>query len=280
MFYWQNFLLKSRTSLNSIHLSFLHMRLLSRFISIIGIFLLVACAGTGKDELANPDDPHEGFNRSMYDFNDSVDSYVSSPLVTTYQWIFPDFLEIAVANFFTNLKEPRTVINDGLQGKELQAGADLERFVINTLLGFGGLVNVAGYADIDYHEEDFGQTLAVWQVPRGEYVVIPLLGPSSYRAIPGEIVDAASSPVSYVSWPIQLLGLLNARSAADQSLQFIDEAAVDPYVFMRASYIQWRDYQITEGANVSDDLLIPGMDDEFLNDEDLELLEEDLNINL
>ena len=123
------------------------------------------------------------------------------------------------------------------------------------------------------------QTLAVWGTPRGEYLILPLLGPSSYRGIPGEIVDAASSPVSYAIWPIQILDLLNERANAEQSLKFIDEAAVDPYIFMRASYIQWRDYQITEGANTAENLLMPELD-ESLDDEAMELSEQDLRIKL
>ncbi|MDF1582247.1 MAG: VacJ family lipoprotein [Methyloprofundus sp.] len=245
-------------------------QLASRFIGIVGALLLAACASSGEVVEVNVQDPHEGLNRSIYAFNDDVDTYVASPLVTGYQWILPDLLETALTNFFTNLKEPKTVLNDGLQGKGQQAGVDFERFLINTLLGFGGLIDVASYADIEYHEEDFDQTLAVWGVPRGDYLVLPLLGPSAYRTIPGEIVDAFCSPATYAIWPIQLLGVFNARSNAAQSLNFINEAAVDPYVFMRASYLQWRDYQITEGANTSDNLLIPGMD-EMLDEEEEEL---------
>lgn len=254
-------------------------RLFSRLLIVAGFFLVTGCASSGKVEDINAEDPHEGFNRSMHGFNEKVDTYVSSPLVTSYQWITPGLLRTSVANFFTNLKEPRTVLNDALQGKEKPAGEDLERFVINTLFGFGGLIDVASHADIEYHQEDFSQTLAVWGVPRGQYLVLPVLGPSSYRGVPGKIADAASSPVSYAIWPIQVLDLLNERSNAEQSLKFIDEAAVDPYIFMRASYLQWRDHQISEGENSTEDLLLPELDDAF-DEEELELLEEDLDIKL
>ena len=257
----------------------MNIRLFYRFIIVFGFSLLVACASTNKIKEANVEDPHEGFNRSMYGFNKGLDTYISSPLTTVYQFILPGFLRTSVANFFTNLKEPRTVANDILQGKEKPAGEDFERFVINTLFGIGGLVDVASYAEIEYHQEDFAQTLAVWGVPRGEYLVLPFLGPSSYRGVPGEIADAAYSPVSYAVWPIQVLDLLNTRSNAEQSLKFIDEAAVDPYIFMRASYLQWRDFQITEGANTSENLLMPELDEPF-DEEELELLEEDLDIRL
>ncbi|BCG62612.1 MAG: phospholipid-binding lipoprotein MlaA [Methyloprofundus sp.] len=257
------------------------MQFLSRTLGIISLTLiLVACASTGDADKAvelNPDDPYESLNRDVYAFNEGVDTYISSPIITVYQWVFPNILQTGISNFFSNLTEPRTVLNDSLQGKEKQAGDDFERFVINTIFGLGGLINVANYAGIENHDEDFAQTLAVWGVPRGEYIVLPLLGPSSYRAIPSELVDAATNPVSYVSWPIQLVGLINSRSNAEQSLAFINEAAVDPYVFMRASYIQWRDYQINEGATSAEDLMMLDLDDD---DEELDLLDDDLDIEL
>jgi len=241
----------------------------------IGMLLLAACASTGE---INKVDPHEKFNRTMYGVNEGINNYVTRPIAKSYQWIFPDFLQTAVVNFFNNLKEPRTVANDVLQGKEKQTGDDLERFVINTLFGLGGIVNIASYADIDYHEEDFAQTLAVWGVPRGDYLVLPVLGPASYRALPGKLVDAVSNPVNYAIWPIQVLGLVNTTSSADEALNMIDEIAVDPYIFMRTSYLQWRDHQITEGQIISNDLLLPDMNDE--DEADMELLEEDLDVNL
>jgi len=241
-------------------------------IRCVGLSTSLLLAGCSYFQGGSVEDPHENFNRSMHAFNDGMDNYVSQPLVTCYQWITPEFMEMGVANFFTNLKEPRTVINDALQGKEKAAGEDFERFVLNTVLGFGGLINVASYADIDYHEEDFAQTLAVWGVPRGEYLVLPMLGPASYRSLPGELVDAASSPVSYVSWPIQLLGLLNARNNADESLARINEIAVDPYLFMRSAYWQWRDHKIFEGqVNPESMLLLDIDDDEELEDEEMEV---------
>jgi phospholipid-binding lipoprotein MlaA len=256
------------------------MQFLSRIFAIISLaFMLVACVSTvDADKVVelNPDDPYESLNRDVYAFNDGIDTYISSPIITVYQWVFPNILQTSVSNFFSNLTEPRTVLNDSLQGKVKQAGDDFERFVINTLFGLGGLINVANYAGIENHDEDFAQTLAVWGVPRGEYIVLPLLGPSSYRAIPGELVDAATNPVSYVSWPIQLIGLINSRSNAEQSLVFINEAAVDPYVFMRASYIQWRDYQINEGATSVEDLMMLDLGD----DEELDLLDEELGAGL
>ncbi len=259
-------------------LSVVMMAFFSRTCLISLACILSACAGTGNTTQAvtlNPDDPHERLNRNIYAFNEGVDTYISSPIITVYQWVSPNLLQTAVSNFFNNLTEPRTVLNDSLQGKEKQAGDDFERFVINTIFGLGGFINVANYAGIENHDEDFAQTLAVWGVPRGEYIVLPLLGPSSYRAVPGELVDAATNPVSYVSWPIQLIGLINSRSNAEQSLNIINEAAVDPYIFMRASYLQWRDYQIHEGNTPNEDLMMLDLD---ADDEELDLLDDALGI--
>jgi len=241
----------------------------------MGLLLLAACASTGE---VNEVDPHEDFNRTMYSVNEEINDYVARPIVKSYQWVFPDFLQIAVANFFNNLKEPRTIANDALQGKEKQTGDDLERFVINTLFGLGGMVNVASYADIEYHEEDFAQTLAVWGVPRGDYLVLPVLGPASYRALPGHLVDVVSNPVNYAIWPIQMLGIVNTTSSAEEALSMVDEIAVDPYIFMRTSYLQWRDHQITEGRVMPNHLLLLDMNDE--DEEEMDLLAEDLDVNL
>ncbi len=245
-----------------------------RLISLSLLWLLAGCANTSK---INEADPHEGFNRTMYRVNEEINDYVARPIVKSYRWIFPDLLQSAVANFFNNLKEPRTIVNDVLQGKEKQGGTDLERFVINTLFGLGGMVNVARYADIEYHEEDFAQTLAVWGVPRGDYLVLPVLGPASYRALPGQLVDVVSNPVNYAIWPIQMLGVINTTSRAEGALNRIDEAAVDPYIFMRTSYLQWREHQITEGRVMPSNLLLPDMEDD---EDEMDLLAEDLELNL
>ncbi len=272
------FLLKLKNSLrNVLGVCMRISRLLTQELVLIGVLLLSACASTSTEKV-NEVDPHENFNRTMYSVNEGINNYVARPIVKGYQWFFPHFLQTGVANFFTNLKEPRTVVNDVLQGKEKQTGNDLERFVINTLFGLGGIVNVASYANIEYHEEDFAQTLAIWGVPRGDYLVLPMVGPTSYRALPGQLVDTASNPVNYAIWPIQVLGIVNSTSSAEDALNIIDEVAVDPYIFMRTSYLQWRDHQITEGQIMPNNLLLLDMGDE--DEEDMELLEEDLDVNL
>jgi phospholipid-binding lipoprotein MlaA len=131
------------------------------------------------------------------------------------------------------------------------------------------LFDVAKQFGLEQNEEDFEQTLAVWGVPQGSYLVLPFLGPSTARGIPGSIFDTAANPVTYVGAPVQLVAMLNARANAEGALKFIDEAALDPYVFTRESFLQWRKSLALDGkVDPSDDL--------FEMDEDL-LLEESEN---
>jgi phospholipid-binding lipoprotein MlaA len=227
---------------------------------------LGGCATTGVTEqqnLANKADPYEHFNRKIFIFNDTVDDYVAKPISDAYKWITPQFAQTGVYNFFSNLKTINVVINDVLQAKFAQGVHDTGRFALNTTMGLGGIVDVASNVGLEQNDEDFEQTLAVWGIPQGSYLVIPFLGPSTIRGIPGAAFDTAANPASYVGMPVQLLSLLNTRASAEGSLKFIDEAALDPYVFTRESFLQWRNNLATDGkSNSSLDL-----DDELGEDE-------------
>ena len=194
----------------------------------------------------------------------------------------PRFVRTGVANFFSNLNEVNVVLNDVMQGKGGQGAEDTGRFLINSTLGLGGLFDVASNFGFEKHEEDFAQTLAVWGVPQGPYLVLPVMGPSSGRGVPGGIFDTMANPATYIGAPIQLVQMLNARANAEGSLNFIDEAALDPYVFTREAFLQHRKYLITDGqSEINDDLL--ELDDAFYDDEwdneDL-TLETDLSLEL
>lgn len=215
--------------------------------------LFSGCATTEKPSLlenreANSQDPYEGFNRSMYQFNDTLDSYLFEPIVDGYKWITPDLLETGVSNVFQNMQGVSVLLNDFLQGKFQQGAKDTGRFLLNSTVGVGGIFDIATHAGLEQNDEDFGQTLAVWGVPRGPFLVLPVLGPSTFRGIPGAVVDAAANPVSYLGWPVAAMAALDKRASEDGSLQFIDEAAVDPYVFTREAYLQHREYLATDGA--------------------------------
>ena len=213
---------------------------------------LGGCATTGVTEqqnIATKVDPYEHFNRKIFIFNDTVDDYVAAPISDAYKWITPQFMQTGVYNFFSNLKNINVVINDVLQAKFAQSAHDTGRFALNTTMGLGGIVDVATHVGLEQNDEDFEQTLAVWGVPQGYYLVIPFLGPSTMRGIPGAAFDTAANPVTYIGLPVQLISLLNTRANAEGSLKFIDEAALDPYVFTRESFLQWRNNLATDGKS-------------------------------
>ena len=213
---------------------------------------LGGCATNGVSEHAqaeNKDDPYENVNRKIYGFNNKLDVYVAAPVSSAYNKITPQFVRTGVFNFFSNLKNINIIINDALQAKFAQSARDTGRFALNSTLGLAGFVDVAKDVGLEQNNEDFEQTLAVWGVPQGSYLVIPLLGPSTVRGVPGSAFDAAANPSSYLGMPVNLISLLNTRANAEGSLKFIDEASLDPYVFTRESFLQWRNNLATDGKS-------------------------------
>jgi phospholipid-binding lipoprotein MlaA len=232
--------------------------LFTRMAQVLGTCIILAgCATTEQPNQSsnNPIDPYENLNRKVYGFNDQVDTYVAKPIAETYNNIAPQFLRTGVSNFFTNLRNINVVLNDVLQSKFDQGLQDSGRFLVNTTVGVGGLFDVAKDFGLQQHDEDFDQTLAVWGVPQGTYLVLPLLGPITTRGIPGAVFDTAANPANYVGAPIQLVSMLNARANAEGSLKFVDEAALDRYAFTRDSFLQWRKSLANDGKiDASDDL--------------------------
>lgn len=207
--------------------------------------LMSGCASTEKRANALVD-PYEGFNRSMYSFNMNLDKYLFKPVSDGYKFVTPDFMEVGVSNFFTNLKGINVVLNDVLQGKFQQGASDAGRFMTNTTLGVAGLVDVASEFGLKNNVEDFGQTLAVWGVDEGAYLVLPIMGPTTVRDGGGLIVDKAANPGTYVPGTGILEGI-NDRANAEGALNFINEAALDPYVFTRESFLQYRRHLVNDG---------------------------------
>ena len=228
---------------------------------------------TVEEEVVEEDsdiDPFEGMNRNVFVFNKTLDDYVAAPVSDAYLWITPQFVQTGIANFFSNLKDINVVLNDLMQGKVEQGGQDTGRFVVNTTLGLAGLFDVATELGLEKHDEDFAQTLAVWGVPQGPYLILPVLGPSTGRGLPGGLFDYAANPASYIGLPIQLVQMLNARANATGALKFIDEAALDPYVFTRESFLQYRQHLITDGeAEISNDTL--DFEDDFYDEDEDDL---------
>lgn len=241
---------------------------------LIGVAVtLSGCATTGNVEQQvelSPIDPYEGFNRKMHAFNDTVDDYIAKPISDAYKFITPQFVQTGVFNFFNNMKNINIALNDVLQAKFQQGAEDSGRFLINSTIGLGGLFDVAREFGLEQNEEDFEQTLAVWGVPQGSYLVLPILGPTTPRGIPGVIFDTAANPITYVGAPVQLLAMLNARANAEGALKFIDEAALDPYVFTRESFLQWRKSLALDGKVDPADDLFEMMDDDLFEESENE----------
>ncbi len=239
--------------------------------------MVLACGVIASTSLMAKDkytvaDPYESFNRKMYDFNESVDHYVASPIANGYKVVTPDFLQTGVFNFFNNLKNFNVVINDVLQAKFSQSASDMGRLTMNTTAGLGGFFDVAKHVGLEQNDEDFDQTFAVWGIPKGSYLVLPLLGPMTTRSAPASAFDAATNPASYasipanyISAPVQFMSALNARANAEGALKFINEAAMDKYVFTRESFLQWRKNLESDGkVNMDDDLMADNVDDTSL----------------
>lgn len=234
-------------------------KLASRLISATLLSSLVACTGSVKD----PRDPYENWNRNVQSFNDVADEYVMKPVATGYRFIVPSFADQGVTNVFSNVNDIGVVVNDVLQFKLADAGSDTSRFIVNSVAGVGGLIDVADMIGLEKHKEDFDQTLGVWGLPSEPYMVMPFFGPSSPRGLVGRIGDAAMNPVNYVGFGVLGLSTGAAASAVSSGTnaltqldkradhlgaeKVIDEATSDRYEFMKNAYFQQRDYLVNDG---------------------------------
>lgn len=221
------------------------------------IAALLALAGCAHSPPYDPDDPLEPVNRAVFSFNEGADRYVLRPVARAYVWSLPKIVRTGIGNFFRNLLTPATILNDLLQLKPKQAGVDLGRFVINSTIGLGGLVDVATTEGISPSDEDFGQTLGHWGVGPGWYLMLPLLGPSTNRDLIGAAGDYFTNPTTYVDEPEVTWGL-TALDTVDRRAQFLPldsviEQQLDPYVFIRNAYLQNRLNKVHDGNPPKED---------------------------
>lgn len=223
-------------------------------ILMAGLTLLSGCATQVNK------DPFEGYNRAVYKFNDAADKAVLKPVATAYHTVTPSTIRKGISNFFNNLSTIRTVLNELLQFKFTEAFQSTGRFIINSTFGIAGLIDVASMDDIPQHNEDFGQTLGYWGVNSGPYIVLPILGPSTLRDTGGFMFDLVTSdPATYIrnsgdirgsnQW--RLAYLISLRSDLLQTTDLIDQAALDPYVFMRDAYLQRREALVSDNKSVA-----------------------------
>jgi len=191
-------------------------------------------------------------NRALYKVHDVLDTNIVKPVAEGYATVVPQFMRTGFANVFNNIDDLFSAVNGLLQGKPEKAGNDLGRVLINTFFGMGGLIDIASDAGIERGNEDFGQTFAVWGIPQGPYLFIPLFGPTTVRDGAGVIVRIAVGPVGYINDvalrnSIYGVGYVDLRSQVLESGSIVDTAALDRYIFIRNAYLQRRRYLIYDG---------------------------------
>jgi len=240
---------------------------------IAAVLLVILCAsGCATVPAGDPVDydPWEKMNRSLYQFNDAVDSVTLKPIAKGYKKVLPEPIRDGITNFGRNLGAPRNSINNFLQGKPARGFSEIARFVVNSTVGIGGLIDVATASGVESYPEGFGQTAAVWGVPSGPYIMVPFLGPQTLRSLvllPANIefdvlhhVD--SSSVRDRLWVLRTIDLRHRVL----SLEDLMQDSKDPYVTLRESYLQNRRFEIYDGDPPVEDE--DEFYDEFLEDED------------
>ena len=235
---------------------------------------LGACATTPQNS-ADPGavaDPYEGFNRQMFAFNNDVDKYALGPAANAYKTVTPEFARDRIGDFLRNLKAPVVFVNDVLQAEPSRAADTFYRFTINTTVGLAGLWDAADHFGIEHHSEDFGQTLAVWGVDSGPYLVLPFLGPTTPRDMFGMGVDRAIDPLTWTEFDGDpdlddkimvgriVLGGLNARVALDEQIEQLN-AQPEPYIALRRIYSSQRQAEIRNGRTQDESELYEDLPD-------------------
>lgn len=220
------------------------MRLLARLLTTL---LALLCSGMTMAE----EDPFERGNRKVHAFNDFVDTKLIRPTAQGYKKVLPAPVRYSVGNFFGNLEDVGDSINNALQGKPKQAFSDLGRVLVNSTIGIGGLFDPASQMGLIDHDEDFSQTLSVWGVPRGPYIVIPGLGPSTIRGMFGQLAAGSrTNPLRYY-YPVSHRNSLFALSVVNTRADLLSADGVvfgDKYIFYREAYLQRREFLEKDGV--------------------------------
>lgn len=214
----------------------------------LGIFLALPFSVTAQI------DPFEKINQTTHNLNQKLDLEVASPIARLYKDITPDFLEIGITNFTHNIEDLSISINNILQGKVNDGISDLVRFAINSTIGLAGFIDISSDLGFDKHDEDFGQTLAVWGVSEGPYIVLPGLGPSTLRDTLAMIPDSFLTPLWLIDHD-QTSYSLTAIDLVDTRARYLGLESVvigDEYLFYRDAYLQSREFEINDGE-VEDD---------------------------
>lgn len=234
---------------------------------VLSALLVGGCSGVPADPAERAayyetNDPIEPFNRGVFKFNLGLDSALFKPLATAYHQILPQTLQDGIRNFLNNLRTPLTLANNILQGDVEGARETIARFTVNTIVGFAGFGDPAGDLGVKYQAEDFGQTLAVWGVGEGPYLMLPVLGPSNPRDLVGLVVDSVSDPVNiwadntgrHAIPPSRTLARgVDTRARHLKTLDDLEKSSLDFYATIRSLYRQVREDEIRNGN--SDDTI-------------------------
>ena len=230
-------------------------------ILLIGVVALVlsGCATYSENSMTDQSDPWQTVNRPVFAVNDAFDQALFKPLAKTYNAVTPKPIQIGVNNFFANLNEIDNAINNLFQGKPDKFATSVGRLAINSTLGLAGTIDVASYMGLTYAPEDFGQTIGAFGVDSGPYVILPLLGSSSIRDIPGRVVSMYLNPLAWlddVSFRNVMVGVnaVDSRSNLLNKEDIASEISSDKYTLYRDAYLEEREFQISDGNLDDSDL--------------------------
>ncbi|MES3040789.1 MAG: VacJ family lipoprotein [Pseudomonadota bacterium] len=231
---------------------------MQQVIKSTGFLVVLALSGSvwASDSPRDAADPWESFNRGVFSFNETADRYVAKPIAQTYQAVMPKAIDNAITRFFNNLATPITIVNQILQCKGHDAATQVARVMFNSTIGVAGFFDVAQHMDLPRQKEDFGQTLAVWGVKAGPYLMLPLLGPSTVRDTGGRVIDMGADPrrlaeqtTRFVMTVVDVTDTRADLLAAEKAIEG------DRYLFIRNYYLQQRAFVIADGVLAKDEFL-------------------------
>ena len=230
---------------------------------LVVILTVVNCASAPNNdkealtELRKINDPIEPTNRWIFKFNQGIDAVIIKPVTSVYRGVLPDLVRTSIHNFLNNIKTPVVLANDVLQGEGERAGNTMMRFIINSSAGIAGLRDQATDWGFEDHDEDFGQTLAVWGVGEGPYLILPIFGPSNPRDAVGKLIDNLLDPINlwadnsdkeWVSITRTAVSGLDKRDRLWDILDDLEKSSIDYYAAIRSLYRQRRNEDISNGS--------------------------------
>ena len=217
--------------------------------------------------IAEANDPFEDINRKVWAFNEFLDNNLAKPTAEIYTSLAPNFVEVGMSNFFRNINELDNTANQLLQGHPVLALNDFTRFLINSTIGIGGFIDVGSRIGLQRHDEDFGQTLGAWGVSTGPFLMLPLYGPTTPRGLAGKSVSSVLGGTFAIEEDDVKLGI-TALDALETRARYLEVEPLiigDRYSFIRDSYLQYQEFEASNGLNQEDDF-VDDMDDFLLED--------------